>query len=232
MNQAEKLKAQAAKKAVEFVSDGMIIGLGTGSTTKFAVDMLGEKVRKGQLRNIVGIPTSTATAKQAQRWGIVLGDLVDYPHLDLAIDGADEVSPNLDLTKGWGGALVREKLVEMHAERLIIIVDESKLVQKLGARGPLPVEVTPFAWQMQARWLEKTLKCTVKRREDNGEIYITDNQNYILHCYFADGIDNPARVSELLAGRTGVVGHGLFLNMATDVLVAAKDGIRHLRANR
>lgn len=231
MNQAEKLKAQAARKAVEFIGDGMIVGLGTGSTTKFAVDMLGEKVKNGQLRNIVGIPTSEATAKQAETWGIVLGDLIDYPHLDIAIDGADEVSPNLDLTKGWGGALVREKLVEMHAERLIIIVDESKLVQKLGTHGPLPVEVTPFAWQMQAKWLEKTLKCTVNRREDDGQIYITDNQNYILHCHFADGIDNPARVSQLLAGRTGMVGHGFFLGMANDVLVAAKDGVRHLRAS-
>lgn len=230
MNQTEKLKAEAAQKAVEFINNGMIVGLGTGSTTRYAVDMLGEKVRSGQLQNIVGIPTSEATAKQAETWGIALGDLIDYPRLDIAIDGADEVSPSLDLTKGWGGALVREKLVEMHAERLIIIVDESKLVQKLGTRGPLPIEVTPFAWQMQARWLEKTLKCTVNRREDGGKVYITDNQNYILHCHFTAGIDNPAGVSQMLAGRTGVVGHGLFLNMASDVLVAAKDGIRHLSA--
>ena len=231
MDQAEKLKALAAQKAVEFISDGMVVGLGTGSTTKFAVDMLGEKVKSGQLRNIIGIPTSEATARQAEAWGIVLGDLIDYPHLDIAIDGADEVSPDLNLTKGWGGALVREKLVEMHAERLIIIVDASKLVQRLGTRGPLPVEVTPFAWQMQAKWLEKTLTCTVNRREDGGEVYITDNKNYILHCTFPDGIENPARVSQLLAGRTGVVGHGLFLNMASDVLVAAEDGIRHLSAS-
>jgi len=142
-----KLKRQAAAKAVEFVSSNMIIGLGTGSTTRLAVDMIGAQVQSGVLKNIVAIPTSEATAEQARAWGISLGDLADYPQLDLAIDGADEVSPDLNLTKGWGGALVREKLVELHTAWLIIIVDELKLVQKLGTRGPLPVEVTPFAWR-------------------------------------------------------------------------------------
>ncbi len=225
----EQLKAQAAAKAVEFVADGMVLGLGTGSTTRFAVDMIGEKVKAGMLKNIVGIPTSEATARQATAWGIPLGELADYPHIDLAIDGADEVSPTLNVTKGWGGALVREKLVEMHAERLIIIVDAGKMVEKLGTRGPLPVEVTPFGWQMQARWLAEKLGCRVERRETNGEPFITDNQNYILHCFFPTGIDNPHAVHSTMAGRTGIVGHGLFLDMVTDVIVAAPNGIRHLR---
>ena len=225
----EQLKAQAAAKAVTFVADGMVLGLGTGSTTRYAVDMIGEKVKSGALKNIVGIPTSEATARQATAWGIPLGDLADYPRIDLAIDGADEVSPALDVTKGWGGALVREKLVEMHAERLVIIVDSGKMVEKLGTRGPLPVEVTPFGWQVQVRWLAEKLGCRVERRETDGEPFVTDNQNYILHCFFSGGIDDPHAVHRALAGRTGIVGHGLFLDMVTDVIVAAPSGIRHLR---
>lgn len=225
----EQLKAKAAAKAVALITDNMVLGLGTGSTTRYAVDMIGEKVKSGALKNIVGIPTSESTVRQATALGIPLGDLADYPHIDLAIDGADEVSPTLDVTKGWGGALVREKLVEMHAERLVIIVDTSKMVEKLGTRGPVPVEVTPFGWQMQQRWLAKKLGCRVERRETNGEPFITDNQNYILHCFFAAGIDDPHAIHRALAGRTGIVGHGLFLNMVTDVIVAAPNGIRHLR---
>lgn len=227
--QTEQLKINAAAKAVEFVGDGMVVALGTGSTTRYAVDMIGEKVQSGQLKNITAIPTSEATARQATALGIPLGNLADYPRIDIGIDGADEVSPALDVTKGWGGALVREKLVEMHAERLIIMVDSSKMVEKLGTHGPLPVEVIPFGWQVQARWLAQKLGCRVERRELADEPYITDNQNYILHCFFADGIDDPYVVHRALAGRTGVVGHGLFLGMVTDVIVAMPGGVRHLR---
>ncbi len=225
----EQLKTQSAAKAVKLVADNMVVGLGTGSTTRYAVDMIGEKVKSGALTHIIGIPTSDATARQAKAWGIPLGDLADYPHIDVAIDGADEVSPALNLTKGWGGALVREKLVERYAQRLVIIVDASKMVEKLGTRGPIPVEVTPFAWRTQACWLAEKLGCRVARREDAGEPYITDNRNFILHCFFEAGIDDPIAVHRALAGRTGIVGHGLFLNMATDVIVAAPGGIRHLR---
>ncbi len=225
----ETLKARAAAQAVEAIADGMVVGLGTGSTTRFAVDMIGERVQSGALKDILGVPTSEATAQQATALGIPLVSLADVPRIDVAIDGADEVDPQLNLTKGWGGALVREKLVEMHAERLIIIVDDSKLVRKLGTRGPLPVEVTPFGWEIQARWLAETLGCRVERRMDDGSPYITDNRNFILHCHFSAGIDDPSAVAQALAGRTGVVGHGLFLNMATDVIVAAPDGIRRMR---
>ncbi|MFQ5577749.1 MAG: ribose 5-phosphate isomerase A, partial [Anaerolineae bacterium] len=151
-----RLKQQAAANAVELVSGGMVIGLGTGSTTNFAIDMLGQKVQSGQLTGITGVPTSEATAGRAKAVGIPLGELADFSALDLAIDGADEVDPALNLTKGWGGALVREKLVESCAERLVIIVDESKMVPRLGTRGPLPVEVVPFAWQVQARSFQGT----------------------------------------------------------------------------
>ncbi len=225
----DSLKALAAEKAVESLSDGMVVGLGTGSTTRFAVDFIGQKLKNGRLKQIVGIPTSEATARQADALGIPLVSLIDVPRIDVAIDGADEVDPHLNLTKGWGGALVREKLVEMHADRLIIIVDDSKLVQTLGTRGPIPVEVTPFGWEIQARWLADVARCRVARREKNGEPYVTDNGNFILHCHFDDGLPNPTAFANELAGRTGVVGHGLFLEMATDVFVAAPDGIRQMR---
>ncbi|RME40657.1 MAG: ribose-5-phosphate isomerase RpiA [Caldilineae bacterium] len=229
MVDADVLKRQAAEEAVKRVTDGMVVGLGTGSTTRFAVAAIGERLRQGELRRIVGIPTSEATAAQARELGIPLGTLAEYPRLDIAIDGADEVDPRLNLTKGWGGALVREKLVEMHADRFVVIVDESKLVSRLGTRGPLPVEVTPFGWEAQARWLAERLGCEVSRRMAGDTPYLTDNHNYILHCTFPGGIADPYAVESALAGRTGLVGHGLFLGMATDVLVAMKGGVRHLR---
>lgn len=225
----EQLKQQVAAKAVELITDGMVVGLGTGSTSKIAIDLLGARVSSGELSNIIGIPTSEATALQAEKWGIELGLLIDYPQYDLAIDGADEVTPELHVTKGWGGALVREKLVETHAKRLVIMVDERKMVPRLGTSGPIPVEVTPFAWQIQARWITETLGCTVVRREHDGQPYITDNQNYILHCTFAGGVADPYEMHQKLAGKTGIVGHGLFLDMATDVLVATSTGVQHLR---
>jgi len=228
MVDAETLKRQAAEEAIKFVADGMVVGLGTGSTTRFAVEAIGRRVRAGDLRRIVGIPTSEATAAQARALGIPLGTLAEHPHLDIAIDGADEVDPRLNLIKGWGGALVREKLVEMHADRFVVIVDESKLVSRLGTRGPLPVEVTPFGWEAQARWLADRLGCEVSLRMAGNAPYLTDNRNYILHCTFAGGITDPYAVEGALAGRTGLVGHGLFLGMATDVLAAMRGGVRHL----
>lgn len=222
------LKKQVAVKAVECIESGMVVGLGTGSTTKFVVELLGEKIRTGQLKNIVGIPTSNATTAQAKALNIRLGELADYTKLDVAIDGADEVDHNLNLIKGWGGALVREKLVELYAERLIIVVDESKLVEQLGTHGPLPVEVIQFAWQAQANWLVDILGCTVTRRMDGSKPYITDNQNFILHCNFQNGISDPYAVRGCLTDRPGLVGHGLFLDMATDVLVATTNGVKQL----
>lgn len=222
------LKKQVAVKAVECIESGMVVGLGTGSTTKFVVELLAKKIRTSQLKNIVGIPTSNATAEQAKALGIQLGDLADYTKLDVAVDGADEVDHNLNLIKGWGGALVREKLVEIYAERLIIVVDESKLVEQLGTHGPLPVEVTQFAWQAQANWLADILGCTVTRRMDGSKPYLTDNQNFILHCNFQNGISDPYAVRGCLADRPGLVGHGLFLDMATDVLVATTNGVKQL----
>ena len=149
------LKIQAARRAMELVQDGMTIGLGSGSTSTFFVDLLGEKLRSGDLRRLRAVSTSEATAQRARSWGIPIIPLSSansggMPHLDLAVDGADEVDPDLNLIKGLGRALLREKVVEIHAERFIVIVDESKLVARLGTRGPLPVEIIPF---VLAFWL-------------------------------------------------------------------------------
>jgi ribose 5-phosphate isomerase A len=223
------LKQQAAVHAVDFVSDGMVLGLGTGSTTAYAIDELGARIISGRLRGVVCVPTSEGTASRASALGIPLTTLVEQPELDLVIDGADEVDPHLDLIKGLGGALLREKIVAIAARRFVIIVDESKMVQRLGTRGPLPVEVTQFAWEAHARWLAG-LGCRADlRREATGDPFLTDNHNYIIHCTFPDGIAHPKALDELLHARPGILEHGLFLDIATDVVVAGDDGVRVLR---
>ena len=220
-----ELKQQAAEKAVEYVQSGMVLGLGTGSTAGYAVMKIGELYRSGTLTDIVGIPTSEATAALARRYRLPLSSLADHPVVDLAIDGADEIAPNLDLIKGLGGALLREKMIELASRRFIVVADEGKLVDRLGLRSPLPVEVTRFGWQHQARWLE-SLGCAPQLRGGEGQPFVTDNGNYILDCAFPDGIDDPAALDEILHRRTGVVEHGLFLGMATEAIVATSNGLR------
>jgi ribose 5-phosphate isomerase A len=146
------LKRQASRQALAYVRSGMILGLGTGSTVGYFLDMLGESLQAGALQEVVGVPTSEATADRARTLGIPLASLAEHPRLDLAVDGADEVDPELNLIKGLGRSLVREKIVEIHADRFLVVVDESKLVPRLG-RGPLPVEVVPFGAEAQVRWL-------------------------------------------------------------------------------
>jgi ribose 5-phosphate isomerase A len=226
MSDVDVLKREAAERAVDFVQSGMVLGLGSGSTANFAIDCIGVRHRSGALRDIVGVPTSEATAARARRLGIPLTTLVEHPVLDLVVDGADEVDPELNLIKGLGGALLREKIVEIAARRFVVVVDESKLVDRLGTRGPLPVEVTQFAWEVHARWLAG-LGCRPElRRESSGAPYVTDNGNYIVHCTFPAGIPDPAGLARTLIERPGIVEHGLFLGMATDVVVAGSHGIR------
>jgi ribose 5-phosphate isomerase A len=221
-----RLKRMAAARAVDMVQSGMVLGLGHGSTTRPAVDILGERVGSGILQDIVGVPTSEQTAAQARALGIPLTTLVEHPVLDLAIDGADEVDPDLNLIKGLGGALMREKIVEIAARRFVVVVDESKLVKRLGTRGPLPVEVTQFAWDAHAGWLE-SLGCQAElRREPEGAPFVTDNGNYIIHCTFPDGISDPMALARTLIERPGILEHGLFLAMATEVVVAGVAGVR------
>ena len=222
----EKLKRLAAKHAVDMVQSGMILGLGHGSTTRHAVDILGERVNSGALQDIIGVPTSEYTMAQAQSLGIPLATLVEQPVLDLAIDGADEVDPELNLIKGLGGALLREKVVESAARRFVVIVDESKLVKRLGTRGPLPVEVAQFVWEAHRRWLE-SLGCRAElRREADGEPFVTDNGNYIIHCTFPEGISDSVALGRTLIEHPGILEHGLFLGMATEVVVAGGDSVR------
>ena len=225
---SEGAKRLAAREAVALAESGMVLGLGTGSTSRHAVAAVGERLREGSLRDIIGIPTSKATAEQARGEGIPLGDLADHPVVDLAIDGADEIDANLDLVKGWGGALVREGIVAHAARRFAVIVDESKVVARLGTRGPVPVEVVPFAWRAQARWLAAALACDVTRREGPGGAFVTDNANFILDCRFSGGIVDPEQAADTISSRPGVVGHGLFLGLATDAFIGLAGGVRRL----
>jgi len=225
MDTFERLKKEAAEKAVEQVKSGMVLCLGTGSSAKYATIKIGELYQSGTLTDIVGVPTSSRTEALARQYDIPLGDLSDYPVIDLAIDGADEITPELYLIKGLGGALLREKMIELTAKRFIVIGDERKVVNILGTRSPLPVEVTQFGWRHQARWLAG-LGCTPTLRMVEGQPYVTDNGNYILDCAFANGIEDPHQLAAVLRDRTGIVEHGLFLGIATEAIVAAGDGLK------
>lgn len=226
------LKQQAAHYALQSVQSGMVLGLGSGSTTAYFVDMLGEAIQNGNIENILAVPTSEATTKHAKGLGIALTSLDKHPVLDLAVDGADEVDPHLNLIKGLGRACLREKVVEINAREFIVIVDESKIVQKLGTRGPLPVEILPFEAQSHVNWLN-TLGCRAEFwYEDDGEIVVSDNGNYLATCYFENGIPDVYQLNEQLAKRPGILEHGLFLDMATRVIVAGQNGIYTLEAKK
>ncbi len=221
----DRAKRNAAEEAVKFVKDGMIVGLGTGSTAKIVVDLIGEKLSKDF--KIKGMPTSIKTKQQAEKLGIELINIDDQDVIDLAIDGADEVAPDMSLIKGLGGALLREKKVEKKAKELIIIVDESKMVGKLG-RGELPVEVRSEDHESTATEIEN-IGCEAKLRlEDNGEIFVTDNKNYIYHCLFPNGIENPKEMDKKLQNINGVRDTGLFINMATKIIIGNDEGTRVL----
>jgi ribose 5-phosphate isomerase A len=225
-------KQQAALYALDFVRDGMVIGLGTGSTTTYFIKLLGERIRMGSLRDIRGVPTSEHCAQYARSLGIPLVSLADYPEIDLAVDGADEVDPNLNLIKGMGRALLREKIVEIHSKIFLVIVDSSKLVSRLGMRSPLPVEIVQFEPTALLRWLS-TLGCLTELcREKNGSLAVTDNGNYIATCRFANGITDPYQLALQLSTRPGIVEHGLFLDMASRVIVADTDGARILERGK
>ncbi|KAL4279008.1 hypothetical protein GQ457_03G009560 [Hibiscus cannabinus] len=226
----DELKKMAAYKAVEYVESGMVLGLGTGSTAKHAVDRIGELLRQGKLTNIIGIPTSKQTQEQAISLGIPLSDLDSHPTVDLAIDGADEVDPHLNLVKGRGGSLLREKMVEGACKKFVCIVDESKLVKHLGGSGlALPVEVVPFCWKFTAGKLRNLFKasgCAARLRNDGkGEAFVTDNGNYIVELYMEKEMGDLRAASDAVLRIAGVVEHGMFLDMATTVIVAGELGI-------
>lgn len=201
----------------------MIVGLGTGSTAKIAVDLIGRKLSDNF--QIIGMPTSVKTEEQAKNLGINLIEIDQAETIDIAIDGADEVAPDLSLIKGLGGALLREKKVEKKAKELIIIVDESKIVERLG-EGFLPVEVSIENHELTKKEITK-LGCTAELRTEDGSLpFVTDNQNYIYHCRFENGIESPRELDNNLLGIDGVVDTGLFIDMASKVIIGTSDGTK------
>jgi ribose 5-phosphate isomerase A len=224
---SDRLKLAAAESAVAQVRDGMIIGLGTGSTAAPAVQILGERVRDG-LR-VIGIPTSERTAAQAKALGIPLSNLDEYPEIDMTIDGADVVDEgNLNLIKGRGGALLREKIVASATRRLAIVIHGSKLVSHMVVSEPIPVEVVPFGWQTTARRLSDLGARPLLRLDSNGQPFVSDGGHYILDCPFEPAIP-PESLARELDHVVGVVEHGLFIGLTSEVHVATADGVRVLK---
>ncbi len=227
MTRQDELKRQAAAAAVDRLESGMVVGLGTGSTTRFALERIAALIRAGRLERIIGIPSSLQTEKAAGEMGIPLTDFEAHPVIDITIDGADEVDPELNLIKGGGGALLREKVLAQASRRNIIIVDESKLSDRLGTRWALPVEVVPFARAAEERFLA-SLGAAVVLRTRNGSPVVTDQGNLLLDARFGP-MEDPDRLAGQLNGRAGIVEHGLFVGLAHEVFVAGADGIRHLQ---
>ncbi len=220
-------KKQAGERAAASIASGMVVGLGTGSTAIFATRRLGELLASGALSDVVGFPTSRATADEARRLSIPLLS-EDLPRaIDLTIDGADEVDPALNLIKGGGGALFREKIVAQASRRVVIVVDESKLSAALGTNHPLPVEVARFGWQSQQRFLESLGGKPVVRTATGGKPYETDQGNWILDCAFGP-IADPVSLAVQLAARAGIIEHGLFCGIVSQVIVAGESGIREI----
>jgi ribose 5-phosphate isomerase A len=224
---AAHLKRQAALRALEHVADGMRLGLGSGTTAEIFVEELGHRIADG-LR-IVGVPTSLAVAHLAAAHHIPVVDLDDGATLDLTVDGADEIDPRtLNLVKGHGGALVREKLVAVASAQELIIADASKLVQRLGERGPVPVAVVQFGWHHTARAISQLGGQPTLRLDSEGRPFVSDDGLYILDCQFAP-ISSPAELANALKTVVGVAEHGLFLDVADRVIIAADDGVQELQ---
>jgi ribose 5-phosphate isomerase A len=227
VSKIRKLKQQAAELAVECIESGTVVGLGHGSTASFALQRIAALLKTGELKDIIGVPCSLQVEEEARQLGIPLGTLDEHPVIDVTIDGADEVDSNLDLIKGGGGALLREKIVAQASLREIIVVDESKLSPALGTRWPVPVEVIPFGWRSQVSFLESLGARVSVRQTSDGRRFVTDQGNLILDCNFGP-LPQPTQVAGELSQRTGIVEHGLFLGLTTDVIVAGKNRVRHL----
>lgn len=214
-------KKRAADNALNLIRDGQIVGLGTGSTAKFAIEGLGRMVREGL--SVKGVPTSIATERMAFQLGIPLVDLNESGTIDITLDGADEVDPDFNMIKGGGGALTREKLVALASTKRVILVDESKLVARLGASRPLPIEVLPFSWTMSAR-LISGLGCLASLRRQGEVPFITDNGNYILDCEFGP-IRDAADLEKQIKLLPGVIDSGLFIAIADTLVIGFDDRV-------
>lgn len=226
-----ELKNKAAVHAVELIESGMVVGLGTGSTAYFAIKRIAEKMQSGELRDILGIPSSDCTETLARELNIPLTDLDTHPDIDLTIDGADEFDPDLNVIKGGGGALLREKIIAQATRRNIIIVDESKASPRLGTTWAVPVEVVPFARRTEQHYLESLGGTVTLRVDENEKVFVTNQRNFILDSDFGQ-ISDPNDLASRLNTRAGIIEHGLFLGLATDIVVAAENDIRHLRRSK
>lgn len=224
--QRDTWKRLAGEAAANLIEDGMLLGLGSGSTAKHMVIALGQRIQQG-LRIAGAVPTSHATEELARNFGIPLTDLDAHPVLDLAIDGADEIDGQLRLIKGGGGALLREKIVASTARRFIVIVDATKQVARLGQTAPLPVETVPLAVTPVSKRLE-ALGAEVRLRRSGNYVFFTENCNAILDCFFAGGIPDPVDLEARIRRIVGVAETGLFLNMAKQVVIGGPDGVKLL----
>ena len=224
----ERWKREAAEAAVELVRPGMILGLGHGSTARYALLKIAELLRAGKLRDIQGVPCSKKVEEEARALGIPLTTLEDHPELDLTIDGADEIDPKLNVIKGGGGAMLREKIVAQATKYQVIVADETKLSPRLGTKATVPVEVLPFGWRTQVQFLEGLGAQVKLRLNPDGSPFLTDQGNYVLDCNFGPIADAEALAREL-GRRAGILGHGLFLGLVDEVFVAGPSGLRRLR---
>ena len=222
----QREKQMAGEEAVKYIENGMVIGIGTGSTAAYMIQALAQRLREGL--SIVGaVPTSEATAQLAGSLGIPLTDLDAHPRLDLDIDGADEIDGQLNLIKGGGGALLREKIVAAASRRFIIIADSSKVVRQLGLKFPVPVEIIPFArTPVQLQLLELGAQVQLRRRD--GQVFYTDSGNIILDCFFPGGIGDPQALHASIKSIAGVVESGLFLNMVERAIIGGTGGVQIL----
>lgn len=221
MKDMDEPKKRAAESALELIRDGQIVGLGTGSTAKFAIEGLGRRVREGL--SVKGVPTSIATERMAREFGIPLVDLNEAGPIDITLDGADEVDPDFNMIKGGGGALTREKLVALASAKRVILVDETKLVSKLGQARLLPVEVLPFSWTLSVRLLTG-LGCVANLRRHAGMPFVTDNGNHILDCAFGP-IEDAAALEKRIKLLPGVIECGLFVGIADTLVIGFDDRV-------
>jgi len=228
MYEVERWKKEAAEAAVELVRPGMVLGLGHGSTARYALLKIAELLRAGKLWDIQGVPCSKKVEEEARALGIPLTTLEEHPELDLTIDGADEIDPELNVIKGGGGAMLREKIVAQATKREVIVADFGKLSPKLGTKVPVPVEVLPFGWKTHVRFLEGLGAKVRLRQSSDGSPFLTDQGNYVLDCYFGP-IENPGDLAKELSSRAGILGHGLFLGLVDEAFVAGPEGVRQLR---
>lgn len=229
MQDIESLKREAGETAAAWVEDGMMLGLGTGSTVRHAIAAIGRRLAAGDLRDTQGVATSLATERQARELGIPLVDPADLPPIDLCIDGADEVDPRLDLIKGLGGALLREKLVAAASARFVVVADAGKRVAALGQGSPLPVAVLPFAWRSHLPFLAELGAEATLRRGPDGSPLLSDDGLYHLDCRFARGIEDPELLEMQLKLRPGIIDSGLFMGLATEAVIADQNGVVIIR---